>query len=201
LADRYESSPDRESPIRFGDGARTPLSHEAIFTKALIEKAFTHLSDHLQSINRKAVIGLCGGTVMTLVHEARISTEDIDVWFDDPSVVQTASAVVGSTLNLPNNWFNDAVCDCLLQGSHPWNAWKEYSHLTVLVAKPDVLLVMKLNASRHKDLGDIKFLLHHLGLVSDLPKAWNLYKTYFGRDLDRDKKILITDALRPDPCT
>lgn len=173
-----------------------PLSTDGTFTKQVIASAFESLNGELRAMNRKAVLGLCGGAVMTLVHEARISTEDIDAWIDDPAIVGEMSERVGRTLGLPRNWLNDAVREFLPDWSHKWITWAEYSHLTVWVAKPDVMLVMKLQAARHRDVSDIRFLMKFLKLEGDLEKLWSLYTLYYGRDLELDKKLLLADLLR-----
>ena len=135
---------------------------------------------------------------MTLAYPDRISTEDVDVWMDRGDVLKLAATEVSEQLGLPGSWLNNAVTDFLPNTAHKWDQWQDLSHLTVLVAKPTVMLAMKLDAGRLKDLPDIRRLMDTCGLGNDSARAFQLHRTLYGRELSLEKRLLITDYLKED---
>lgn len=169
-----------------------PAKHGVLTAEAMIA-ALEDLNAALASENRRATLGLCGGAVMTLVYQARKSTEDIDAWIDDPATVKRAAGAIAQQRGLPEQWLNDAVREFLPSDPNRFMPWRSLSHLTVLVARPQVMLAMKLHASRLKDLPDIELLLQETGTTFD--QALTLYRTYYGAELDPERRALLRDAL------
>lgn len=157
--------------------------------------AFARLNQALEARNRTAVLGLVGGAVMTLVYESRKSTEDVDAWMDDPDLLNQLSASIATELGLPQHWLNDAAKEFLPSDPNRFERWREFSHLTIMVARPDVMLVMKLHAARLKDLPDIRVLLAHT--KRDFASALVVYRAFYGVELDPSKRLLLRDALEP----
>ena len=106
-----------------------------------------------------------GGAAMALAFDARRMTRDIDAVFEPTSEIYRAAAEVAHTLELPDDWLNDAVKG-FVPGTDP-DAVPIFVRpgLAVSAASARFLLAMKLRASRpEQDVDDITFLAALLGL-------------------------------------
>jgi hypothetical protein len=61
-----------------------------------------------------------------------------------------------------------------------------FNNLVVNIAKPELLLAMKLKANRgRRDTEDIEFLLEHLG-IKNLNDAQDIYEAYYSQEVISD---------------
>jgi hypothetical protein len=138
--------------------------------KEEILKAFELMNAILHDKDVRAEICLYGGAAMCLVFSARPSTKDVDAVFKPVSAVREAARETASRLNLPGDWLNDGVNGFVVE--HARAIFLNLSHLTVYVAEPDYLFVMKAMAARAdtSDVEDLKTLVNYLNITS-LPAA------------------------------
>lgn len=127
--------------------------------------ALEELARVLASRGIEGRLFVVGGAAMALAFDARRMTRDIDGVFEPKSEVYRAAADVAVTLDLPDDWLNDAVKG-FVPGTDP-DAVPIFVRpgLAVSAASARFLLAMKLRASRpEQDVDDITFLAAVLGL-------------------------------------
>lgn len=129
-----------------------------------IVSALKMLSDMLCSHGIKADLFLVGGAALCVAYRAREQTRDVDAVFTHTGEVRKAALVVAQTMNLPDNWLNDAVKGFLEKADPSPVAVMDEAGLRVMAASPRYLLALKLLASREEDEWDIRFLCDYLGI-------------------------------------
>lgn len=138
-----------------------------LLTKESIIRYLEILNDELQVLNIKAELTLFGGSVMSVVYEARPATRDVDAVFKPKSVVyKIANDKIAKTYGLPHNWLNDAVYMYISYYGEK-EAFFKLSNLSVYIPKPEYFLAMKCLTSRidfSSDIEDVKFLLNLLNI-------------------------------------
>jgi hypothetical protein len=160
----------------------------------MINRALMELNGALSASGQHLQIGIFGGSAMAMALHVRATTQDLDVWTDDPALLRDRAAVVAIKLRLPKQWINDEGVRFLPRISTRFDTWRIESNLTILMAKPQVLLAMKMDAARVKDIGDIRFLFRHLKLES-FDQAHALFNAFYGRKIDARSELLIRAAV------
>src|SRR5262245_1398446 len=135
--------------------------------RATILAALARLAELLRGEGIEGEICLLGGTVMVLAFDARPSTKDVDAIFEPASAIRRLSAVVGTELQLPEDWLNDAAKGFASARHETSSAdLPQFPGLRVVAPTPEYLLAMKCMASRiavgpggADDVADIRFLL------------------------------------------
>lgn len=121
-----------------------------------IARLLALLAEELQRMGIEAELFLVGGAAMSLAYDSRRATADLDAVFEPAARVRTAAAVVARREALPDDWLNDAV-KAFVPGADP-NAtvYLDRPGLTVRVASPAYLFVMKAMAARaERDADDL----------------------------------------------
>lgn len=122
-----------------------------------------------------------GGAVMCLVFRARLSTYDIDAFFQPASKIREAAARVARQAKVSPDWLNDGVKG-FLSAKGDYAPFLDLSHLKIMVARPEYLLAMKCLAMRigreFHDEDDIRYLLRHLNIRS-YKKACEVINRYY----------------------
>lgn len=77
--------------------------------EATIRSALGALSDELGRRKVQGELCLLGGTTMVLAFHARQSTKDVDAIFQPASAIRAAAEAVRESLQLPDDWLNDAA--------------------------------------------------------------------------------------------
>lgn len=131
-----------------------------------ILRAFHALDDELARDGIKAEVGVVGGAAMVLAFNAREATRDVDAIFIPSSKVRRAARRVAATLDLPDDWLNDAAKGYMPADTHPRSVLLDLKHLSVWKPPPAYLLAMKAIAARFdsSDASDLRTLIRHLGL-------------------------------------
>lgn len=109
---------------------------------------------------------------MVLAFNARAATRDVDAIFEPAATIREAAALVQAEQGLPDAWLNDGAKGFLSDtpdvdaGDLP-----QFEGLRVVAPTAEYMLAMKCMASRVAygdaepgDIGDIRFLLAHLGI-------------------------------------
>ena len=140
--------------------------------RTTIATALGRLAELLRANGLQGEVCLLGGAVMVLAFDARPSTKDVDAIFEPSSDIRRLSAVVAGELGLPADWLNDAAKG-YASAHHDVSPsdLPQFDGLRVVAPTPQYLLAMKCIASRvavggagPDDVGDIRFLLAHLGI-------------------------------------
>lgn len=132
-----------------------------------IERLLKLLNDELRSESVTGEVYLVGGAVMCLAFGARESTRDVDGFFEPTKKIREAAARVAVEAGVDEHWLNDGVKGYLSEKGS-FSKHLELSNLKVYCADARYLLAMKCLAMRigeeFQDLGDIRYLLRHIGL-------------------------------------
>lgn len=174
----------------------------------------THLSAReikalLEELGRRlAVRGLqgrlliVGGAAMSLGHDGRRITRDVDAQFEPMDEVQQCAVEMARERGLRENWLSSSAV-AFLPRIDPEDrvAFDEYPGLTVELASTRVLLAMKLAAFRATDIPDLEVLFRELG-VRGADEAVTITRELYGEqtvvirdDADDDLRLRAEDVL------
>lgn len=146
-----------------------------------IKQYLNELNSELEKSSVKGEICIVGGAAMCLAFNAREATKDIDAVFAPKMIIYDAAKRIAKKHGLSENWINNGVKGFLTPGIK-FEALISFSHLNVLVAKPEYILAMKCLASRTEiDIDDIKFLIRLLGMKKKEEVLSILENVYPGR--------------------
>ncbi|MEO5818349.1 MAG: hypothetical protein ABIT20_23970 [Gemmatimonadaceae bacterium] len=177
------------------------MATPVLLTKADIARLFVLLNAELGIDGVEAEVYVVGGAVMCIALDARDATRDVDAVFRPAKLVREASARVAATVDVPENWLNDAVKGYLSQRGD-FDPFLELAHLRVFVAHPRYLLAMKCMAMRlseeFHDLDDVRYLLRYLDITST-EEALAIVMQYFDAPQIPLKTRLALEELLPAP--
>jgi hypothetical protein len=156
---------------------------------------FGALNAELAARGVKGEVGICGGAVMCLVFQAREATKNVDAIFHPTREIREASRVVADRLGLAGDWLNDAAKGYFLTDPPVRNVL-ELSHLRVWAPQAEYMLAMKCVSARFDshDLGDVKFLLRHLGIKTP-QQAFRIVEQYYPRHAIPPKTQFLLEEL------
>lgn len=159
-------------------------------------QALQLLNDELGQRGARGEVKIVGGAALTLAYTEREITVDIDAIYSPKVLIETIAADLAKTQLMWDKWINDSARIFVPAYGLPfeWILAEEFSFLSVYVAPADVLFAMKLNASRGKDVEDIRWLANHLGVTS-LDRAEEILETYFPGDGLNKKAAAILTAI------
>lgn len=152
-----------------------------LFTPEELRAALRLLVAELANAGVEVRIKVVGAAAVTLQVGRDALTGDIDT-LHAPSVgLDEVVARIAAAKNWPANWVNDAVkmFASNYDSDDDWEAYAEEGGVVVLVARPRLLLAMKLFAGRgHRDEADIDRLLDKCAIGS-LQAARELLEHYY----------------------
>ena len=130
--------------------------------KTEIKRYLRELNNELKKEQVKGEICIVGGAAMCLTLNARESTKDIDAVFAPKMIIYKAAKKIAERYGLSEKWLNNGVKG-FITSDMKFEELLSFSHLRVLVARPEYLLAMKCLSSRTEvDIDDIKFLIQVL---------------------------------------
>jgi hypothetical protein len=157
-------------------------------------RALSDLADRLDDDGVAVSIHVIGGAaVMLSVRDDRQLTIDVDSWInahgDDAvraSVLNAVVAISRRNANFRDDWLNDAarmfLPDGIGGGPEEWMPFIERGRVRILIARPELLLAMKLHAGRgRRDLPDLPSLIHACALSTRVEVA-ALFDRYYPHD-------------------
>ncbi len=158
-------------------------------TRDDIIAGLTDLARRCSTVGIEVGIHIVGGAAIALEYEpSREATRDINAWtnvnHDRRHDFDEAVALVAQQHRWPNDWINDAAVMFIPESVSPtdWRPILEIGTVSVYVASPEVMLVMKLRAGRgRRDLPDLEPLIIASGTMS-LPDALALYDRFYPDD-------------------
>lgn len=169
---------------------RSPAMSDRLLNRKMLEKAFNKLGEILARKKVMGEVAVYGGTAVMLQLEYRENTADVDCVISvGHGPVMDAAREVGRQMGIGTSWLNENVSvftsriatseDLIPYGSYPKTG---RAYLNVILAKPEYLLAMKVEALRRtasRDIDDLRMLATKLGLKT----AQDIFAThalYFG---------------------
>jgi hypothetical protein len=157
------------------------------FNTSDVHALLKELSNRIGTEGLNGNIYLVGGAAISFLNKDRHATSDIDALLHPAQPILEIAKQMAIEKDLPVDWLNDAV-----KAFVPFNAddfWEElqtFSNLTIWIAKPQLLLAMKLRANRGKrDTSDIEYLLDYLNIAS-VEQAQVIYKSFYSQEVISD---------------
>lgn len=142
------------------------------------------LANVLSSGGVKARLYIVGGAAMVLGYSARDMTRDVDAQYYPKAEINRVAANIAKKYGLPSDWLNDKAAMFVSPVTDDNNSQVFLSTGTVTIetASAEVLLAMKIGASRQRiDNFDIEFLCKHLK-VSSVDRAVEIFEKYYPED-------------------
>ena len=152
-----------------------------LFSKETLEEALRALVEELVADEAEAKIQIVGAAAVTLQVGRESLTRDIDALGSSTPAVRAAAIRIAESRNWPETWINDAVKMYMTHHDtdDDWELRVEEQRVVILVARPELLLAMKLLAGRgRRDGEDIERLLHACAVTS-LGQAQEIFDRYF----------------------
>ena len=146
------------------------------FNKKDMLKYLGEVNKKLEERGTFGEIMICGGAVMTLIYEARNSTQDIDAVFSPKDDMQEIIDEITRENNLDSQWLNDDVAMFTMEFNNLTSSeYKNFSNLSVSILDAESMLAMKLISAREDthDLGDTIILMKHLD-IKDIEEVYDL---------------------------
>ncbi len=156
-----------------------PLLDRETLTSLLEE-----LGSELAREGAHAKLSVAGGAAMVLAFESRDSTRDSTPIAYPSEEVLLAARAIAARRELHDDWLNDSFAAWLPDDPlAEWSVAGTYGNLEVFVASPEMLLALKLRASRgQRDRADIAFLFRWLGIRSE-QAALDVFDRFFPDDV------------------
>ena len=133
---------------------------DPLLDRATIVELLDRVADEANHRGVTISMFLVGGGAMALAYDNHRSTRDLDGVFEPKSVVDEIAAAVAeqSDLDLAPDWLNDAA-KAFMPGNDPEaTTFYDTPGLSVRVASPRYLFVMKAMAARELDEDDLRLL-------------------------------------------
>ena len=155
-----------------------------------VRRILTALVEELALQDGVGSVFVIGGAAMSLLHDERRSTTDIDGWIVSTADVASVVRRVQARWGLEDDWFSAHAQGLLppIAGAEMFAPMHSVGGVTLYVAEPRALLAMKLFAARAKDQDDIEFLVRHCG-IGDLPAAERLFEQFYPGEGLSDRAI------------
>ncbi|MDR1041309.1 MAG: hypothetical protein LBR80_14320 [Deltaproteobacteria bacterium] len=147
--------------------------------KNTILERLKELGERLALDGIEAEMVIFGGAAISLVHDSRRITHDIDVSCSHKTDVVSKALQLCQERDLPTDWLNSAG-DIFLSDDVPTVDFMDFPGLKLKVVAADYLLAMKLKSSRigTNDFSDTKLLINKLG-IRTRGDAESLIRKYF----------------------
>lgn len=182
LAEVFAASAPSATRRRVAEESPTyGVPKDAPLTRDQIVLLLHELDAELTRAGQRVDMLLVGGSVMTIVFQAREQTKDIDAIFEPEAPVRAAVARIAARENLAADWLNDAARG-FLSPAGQFDPYLDGAALRVYVASAEYMLAMKILAMRAEDrspdFADIRFLCRYLG-VTTAEQAMDIVERYY----------------------
>lgn len=150
------------------------------------------LSEELVQQDVKGRLFVVGGAAMALAYGRDRLTQDVDAVFEPKEVVYEAARLVAERHpDLPEDWLNDAAKGYVLGDDPDATTYLDEPGLSVQIASPEYLFVMKALAARvERDTGDLLLLYRRCGFTS-VDEALEAVERRAPRQLLRPKTVFL----------
>jgi hypothetical protein len=174
------------------------MSEDIYLDREQVIELLNELSIALEARNTKAEIFLVEGSAMSLCYSPRRLTRDLDAVFEPKSVVYQVAREIANTRGMPESWLNDGVKGFLPGDDPEANVFFESEWLSVRVASPRYLFLLKAFASRiGGDEDDLKTLWPLTGFNDVAEAITALEQVYPHVELPLCSKFLLLELFSP----
>jgi len=162
-----------------------------LFSKDDIEEALRVLVEELVAAGVAISIQVVGSAAIALQVDREALTDDIDALYRPTPEFNVIVKRLAAERDWPETWLNDAV---KMFASHydtsvDWKLKTDDNGVMVFVARPELLLAMKLLAGRgRRDATDIDLLLKASGVTS-LESAVEIFDRYYPAEVMSKKAM------------
>ena len=173
------------------------MTKELLFHKDRLENLLDKFLGEIEKRGVKGTVFLVGGAALSLYYFDRDATRDIDAGFPVDPVISEVIQEMALQEKLPANWINNEAA--MYFGFPPSSYWitkRTIGEVTLKVASPELMLAMKLKASRgRRDNEDVVELLRILGL-SSIEEVHAIYENVYAQEeINMDVMELVTQFL------
>ena len=150
-----------------------------------IKLLLTQFSQSLSDLGIEGRIQVIGGAAINFAYMSdRRSTVNIDAVFSQDLRVAQIIAAMAAEHELDFNWINDSARNLIpFERRDEWIEILKVGTITVEIAKPNMLLAMKMNANRgRRDFLDLPSLAVASG-ISNMVEAQENYQFYYSQEL------------------
>ena len=169
MSDQRRGVDDKWSARSGSAPDRSVLGTPPLMGRTQIDEAFNHFADEAERRGVHVEMFVVGGGAMALAYNLDRMTGDIDGVFEPKAVAYDIAEIVAARhpqMNLEEGWLNDAVKG-FLPGEDPHaSVYFDRPGLSVRVASPRYLFVLKALAARETDEGDLSILYPLCGFQS-----------------------------------
>jgi hypothetical protein len=171
-----------------------------MLTTEKIQQLLRELNAELAKKGVTGEVGICGGAVMCLVFRTRCATKDVDGIFAPAAEMREAIASVARTLDVPEDWLNDAAKG-FFPGDPPKVDVVSYPNLRVWAPTAEYMLAMKCISARYDsyDKDDLVYLIQHLKLKVPTEVFDIVMKFYPEEKIPVKTRFFVEELLQLDP--
>jgi len=169
-----------------------------VFSPEDLQELLSELLERLSNSHVRGGIRVVGGAAIALLYGDRQATADIDASLTPSNDILEVVRQMAYERGLPHNWLNDGALAYIPFEAEPadWTEIMRAGEVSLLVAKPQLLLAMKLRANRGiRDGRDIDVLLSACKITS-IDQVESLYGKYFSQEvLSPDAELRVNNWL------
>jgi len=151
------------------------------FTAVEIRRLLDLLEAELDCRGVGASVYVVGGAAIALTLDPDRRTQDVDAAIVPRDPVLDASSAVAASEGIPRLWLNTGAVGWIPTATRAAVDPGSDKRLRIEIASPQVLLAMKLVASRNRDLPDIRLLAESVGVTTAEGLA-DLVREQYGED-------------------
>jgi hypothetical protein len=177
------------------------MTKELLFDKDRLENLLDLFLEEIEKRGVRGTVFLVGGAALSLYYFDRDSTRDIDAGFPVDPVISEVILEIALREKLPVNWINnEAAMYFGFPPSRYWITKRIIGEVTLKVASPELMLAMKIKASRgRRDNEDVIELLRILAL-SSIEEVLTIYENVYAQEeLNSETMELITQFIANQP--
>lgn len=172
----------------------------ATFDRGDIVSALNELVDVLIQAGAQSQIRIVGGAALAVCFTREATTTDIDAFYGSDSAVEAAALDIARRRGWPDNWLNDNAKQFAshFETDDDWADFEVRDGVTLRIARAELLLAMKLFASRGiRDSADIDVLLVACQMAT-VEDAVELFERYYPEEELSERAMRQLNArLRP----
>src|SRR4029453_16197320 len=174
----------------------------AFLTAAELRSLLEELGRRLHDRGLEGRLLIVGDAAMSLLHDERRSTRDIDGQFEPAQAIQQVAVEIAGERGLRDNWLSsDAIAFLPAIDADDRVVFRDIPGLTVELASARVLLAMKMAAFRTTDIPDLMVLFED-SQIRDPDDAVRITRELYGEhavairdDDDEDLRLRAEDVL------